>query len=209
LIVIAKAPVAGRSKTRLCPPCTPTEAATLAEAALADTLETVAAVPAERHCVALEGAPGAWLPTRFEIVPQRGEGLDERLAHAFADVGGPALLIGMDTPQLGASLLAAAAGLLLADGVDAVFGPAVDGGFWALGLRRPDPELLLGIPMSTGDTGRAQLARLRRRGLRVALLPRLRDVDAIADARAAAAAAPGGRFAAALNDIDGCVQVAA
>jgi rSAM/selenodomain-associated transferase 1 len=198
VIVIAKEPRPGRAKTRLCPPCTPAQAAALAEAALADTLAAVAAVPAARRVLALDGEPGPWLPDGYEVVAQRGDGLDERLAHAFAGVDGPALLIGMDTPQVTAPLLVRALRRLLARGVDAVLGPALDGGFWALGLRRPDPALLTGVPMSTAETGRAQRERLLAHGLDVAMLPALRDVDRFGDAQAVAAEAPGGRFALAL-----------
>src|SRR4051794_33440895 len=96
LIVIAKEPVPGRVKTRLTPPYTAAEAAYLAEAALADTLAAVVAAPAGRRILALAGRPGRWLPSGVRVVPQRGSGLDERLANAFADAGGPAVLIGMD-----------------------------------------------------------------------------------------------------------------
>ena len=198
LVVLAKAPRAGRSKTRLCPPCTPDEAAALARAALADTLEAVLAAPAARRVLVLDGPAGDWLPAGFEVIPQRGDGLDERLAHAFADVGGPALLVGMDTPQLTPRDLSRGLARLAAPGTDAVLGPAPDGGYWAIGLRAADPRAFLGVPMSTARTGRAQLSRLRALGLRVALLPALRDVDRIADARAVAALAPAGRFARAL-----------
>jgi rSAM/selenodomain-associated transferase 1 len=201
LIVIAKAPEPGRAKTRLCPPCTARQAAALAEAALADTLDAVAATPVARRVIALDGEPGAWLRAGCEVVPQRGDGLDERLANAFDDVGGPALLIGMDTPQVTAALLGAAVRALLDDGVDAVLGPALDGGFWALGLRRAEPALLVGVPMSTGATERAQRERLLARGLAVRPLPALRDVDRIADARAVAADAPHGRFARTLERV--------
>jgi uncharacterized protein len=197
LIVIAKAPVPGRSKTRLSPPCTPDEAARLAEAALADTLRAVAATPAERRVVVLDGEPDAWLPDGCEVVAQRGGGLDERLANAFDDVGGPALLIGMDTPQVTPALLSGALRLLRE--ADAVLGLALDGGFWALGLVRPDPSLLLGVPMSVAHTGRHQRARLA--GLRVRMLPALRDVDRIEDARVVAAQAAGGRFARTLAEV--------
>ena len=191
LLVIAKQPVPGRVKTRLVPPCTYEQAAALAEAALADTLHTVLMVPARRRVLVLEGEPGPWLPAGFEIVPQCGGPLDERLACAFAAVSGPALLIGMDTPQV-------TPGLLTVDwrAADAWFGPAADGGFWALGLRVPDPALLRGVPMSTPATGAAQRARLLAAGLRVADLPRLRDVDTAADAVAVACEAPRSRFAA-------------
>lgn len=203
LVVLAKAPRAGRSKTRLCPPCTPEQAARLAEAALCDTLAAVAATPVARRVLVLDGPAGDWVPGGVAVVPQGGGGLDVRLAAAFTAVGGPALLIGMDTPQVDAGLLAAAVADLHRPGVDAVLGPADDGGWWALGLRDPDPDDLLGVPMSVPHTGRAQLRRLVSRGRRVRLLPRLRDVDRIDDARAVAACAPRTRFAAALAELAG------
>jgi rSAM/selenodomain-associated transferase 1 len=201
LLVIAKAPEPGRSKTRLCPPCSPEEAAALAEAALADTLCTVAATPVDERVLVLEGAPGDWLPAGFRVVPQRGDGLDERLAAAFDDAGGPALLIGMDTPQVTPAHLADALARLARPGTQAVLGEAIDGGWWAIGLRTPEPRAFLGVPMSTASTCDAQRTRLSDLGLRVDELPHLRDVDVIADAHAVAAAAPGSRFAAALATI--------
>jgi uncharacterized protein len=195
LVVIAKAPRAGHSKTRLCPPCTPRQAAALARAALADTLEAVRATPASRHVLVLDGEPGDWLAPGFEVLPQRGGGLDERLANAFADVTGPALLIGMDTPQVTPADLRDGLARLAEPAIDAVLGPAPDGGYWAIGLRDPDPRAFLGVPMSSAHTCRAQRARLADLGLRVAELPALRDVDRIADAREVAALAPTGRFA--------------
>ncbi|KUL75367.1 MULTISPECIES: DUF2064 domain-containing protein [unclassified Streptomyces] len=191
LLVIAKEPRPGRVKTRLTPPYTPEEAAALAEAALADTLDTVARTPARRRVLVLDGTPGPWLPPGFDVVPQGTGGLDERLAAAFAACDGPALLIGMDTPQVTPELLT----VDWAD-CDAYFGRARDGGFWALGLAEPDPGRLRGVPMSQSYTGAAQRARLA--GLRVRDLPSLRDVDTAHDAGLVAAAAPGGRFARAL-----------
>ncbi|WP_217236662.1 DUF2064 domain-containing protein [Streptomyces sp. AC555_RSS877] len=188
LLVIAKEPRPGRVKTRLTPPFTPREAAALAEASLADTLDAVARTPARRRVLVLEGEPGPWLPPGFEVVRQCAGGLDERLAAAFAGCDGPALLIGMDTPQVTPALLT----VDFAD-CDAYFGPAEDGGFWALGLTAPDPALLLGVPMSTPSTGAAQRARLA--GLKVRDLPPLRDVDTADDAAVVARAAPGGHFA--------------
>lgn len=204
-IVIAKAPVAGRSKTRLTPPCTPEQAAGLAEAALRDTLEAVAAAPAARRVIVLEGTPGDWLPDGFEVLPQRGAELDERLAAAFQDVAadatGGAVLVGMDTPQVTPDDLADAWDALRAPATDAVLGHAPDGGYWSIGLRVQDPALFVGLPMSTERTGRDQEARLREHGRSVALLPELRDVDLIGDALAVAALAPDTRFARALQAI--------
>lgn len=198
VLVVAKSPVPGRCKTRLCPPCTPVEAAAIAEAALADTLDAVAATGA-RPVLALSGAPGPWLPPGFRVVPQRGDGLDERLANAWDDTGGPGLQIGMDTPQVTPALLEEGLEALEAPGTGAVLGLAEDGGWWAVGLRRPDRRCFLGVPMSTASTGRAQLHRLVDLGLDVAGLPSLRDVDRFDDAVAVSAALPGSRFAVAVD----------
>ena len=195
LLVIAKEPVPGKVKTRLTPPYTPGQAAMIAEAALEDTLDAVARTPAGRRLLVLDGRPGGWLPRGFDVVAQRGGGLDERLANAFEDAGGPAVLIGMDTPQVTPAMLVEATGLLEEN--NAVFGPAEDGGFWLLGLREPQPGLPRGVPMSRSDTGACQLQRLS--GLRVATLVTLTDVDTVADAVRVAAQAPGTRFAAALS----------
>jgi rSAM/selenodomain-associated transferase 1 len=203
--MMAKAPVPGRVKTRLCPPCTPEEAATLAEAALRDTLEAVLATPAPWRTVALEGAPGAWLPQGVDVVRQRGRGLDQRLAAAVADTGAPALVIASDIPQVTPALLGLALATLALPGTDAVLGPTDDAGYWAIGLRRADPRVFLGVPMSHPTTLSAQRARLRRLGLGTAELPGLRDVDGIDDARAVASTIPGSRFAAALAAVD-CVS---
>ncbi|MFC4119435.1 TIGR04282 family arsenosugar biosynthesis glycosyltransferase [Nonomuraea zeae] len=201
IVVLAKRPRPGRVKTRLTPPYTPEEAAALAACALDDTLDAVAATPAAARLLALDEVAGPDLTAGrpFELIGQRGDGLDERLAWAFQDAyarrRAPVVLVGMDSPQLTPALLAEATVAL--DDHDAVFGPATDGGFWLLGLRRPDPARLLGVPMSTPGTGAAQLRRLR--GLSVAMLPRLTDVDDEASAREVAGQAPHTRFAAALS----------
>jgi rSAM/selenodomain-associated transferase 1 len=195
LLVIAKAPEPGRVKTRLTPPCTPAEAAEIAAAAIADTLAAaLAARRAVRTVLVLDGAPGDWVPDGVEVVPQHGHGLAARLSAAFGDVGGPAFLVGMDTPQVTPALLDA--GLVALESAGAVLGPAPDGGYWGIGLRRADDAVFRDIPMSAAGTGAAQRARLAALGLRTATLPSLCDVDTIGDARAVAAAAPGSRLAA-------------
>lgn len=193
LIVIAKTPRPGRCKTRLAPPLALADAARVARAALRDTLDAALDVPAAEHVLALDGPAEAWVPTGFRTIVQRGDGLDERLAAAFDDVGGPALLIGMDTPQVTPALLGHGLGEL--DRSDAVLGPALDGGYWAIGLRAANAGLFHGVPMSRADTFERQLARLRLAGLSVRLLEPLRDVDRIDDAYAVARLAPRSRFA--------------
>lgn len=192
--VLAKTPVPGRVKTRLCPPCSPVQAASLARAALEDTLAAVTSIAGVRPVLVLDGDPTEWAD-RVAIVPQRGDRLDERLAAAFADLGGPTVLVGMDTPQLTSALLSAAVAQLEVPGIDAVLGPSCDGGFWLIGLPGADDAAFLGVPMSTAATGAAQLARLREQGRRVEIAPILRDVDRWEDAVAVAASAPATRFA--------------
>lgn len=215
LLVLAKAPHPGRVKTRLCPPADPKQAADIAAAALLDTVEAVRGVPGGLPVLALAGelagaCRSAELAAALDGVatlPQRGDALGERIAAAHADAaalspGSPVLQIGMDTPQVDAALLGRCARTLLADGTDAVLGPAADGGWWALGLR--DPRAAAGIVAvltSRADTGARTAAALRQGGLCVRELPALRDVDTFADATLVAAAAPGGRFADAVREI--------
>jgi len=209
VLVMAKAPVAGRVKTRLCPPCTPEEAAEVAAAALADTLEAVAACGAARKIVALEGRPGPWLPPGFELIPQRGGDFAERLGLAWADAGGPGIQIGMDTPQVRTGELDGLLESLLespraglggvrrgrSDGRSpAVLGYAADGGWWVIGFDGVRPSSVFsGIPMSTASTGRHQERRLRRLGMDVVLAGVHRDIDTADDLAEVAALIPGSR----------------
>ncbi|MDQ1518226.1 MAG: uncharacterized protein QOE80_4056, partial [Actinomycetota bacterium] len=198
VIVMAKSPRAGRVKTRLCPPCTPAEAAAVATASLADTLTAVAACAAPRKLLALDGPPGPWLPPGFEVVPQRGDDFNQRLTNAWADAGGPGLQIGMDTPQVTPEELDHLLGAL--DGAPAgrtrrarpaVLGHALDGGWWVIGWRRADPRAVFaGIPMSARTTGPAQETRLLGLDLDVFKAAPKRDIDTVADLAAVAAEAP-------------------
>lgn len=200
LAVIAKVPVAGRVKTRLCPPCTPAQAARLARASLQDVLGAMAACPAARRAVVLDGPRPPWIPDGFAVLAQRGDGLAERLANAFEDLGGPALIVGMDTPQLTVRDLQRAWAAL--DGHDAVLGPALDGGYWCIGLRRPERRVFEDVPMSSPATAARQLARLHALGWSVGDARPLRDVDTFADALHVARLAPGSRFARELALLD-------
>ncbi len=221
IIVIAKAPVPGRVKTRLSPPCSPDEAARLAAAALADTLAAVRATPVRRRVVAFDGDPRSADLTGFDVLPQRGVGLGERLAHAFADAaagagaGLPTFLVGMDTPQLTPALLGGAftamAGAYTAvagsdtamagadtavAGADAVLGHAPDGGWWGLGVTDPAYAAALAhVPMSETDTGALTELALTGQGIRLALLSELPDVDTFDEALAVAQHIPDSRFA--------------
>jgi len=207
VLVVAKAPVAGLAKTRLAASVGDRFAAELAAAALLDTVDSACAVPNATVACALTGSmadaerAGELTEALRDCVvfPQRGDDFATRLANAHADValrfpGVPVVQVGMDTPQLRAPLLTSALARLRE--ADAVLGPAADGGWWALGLRRPqDASVLRNVPMSRPDTGARTLEALQGIGLQVLPLPLLSDVDTMADAVAVAAQAPDSRFA--------------
>ncbi len=202
-LVIAKAPRSGFVKTRLCPPCTPEQAAQIAEAALRDTIDAVDLAQAERRVLVLDGETPTWLAEDWEVRPQSGDGLDQRLAAAFASESGPTLLVGMDTPQLTPAHLDEAASQLV--DYDAVIGPAFDGGFWLVGMREPDPGVFPGVPMSVTDTGRLQRQRLHERFDAVADTVMLADFDTWPDALAIAEGIPDTRFGVAIRRARGAL----
>ncbi|TGD84421.1 DUF2064 domain-containing protein [Mycolicibacterium sp. CH28] len=192
VLVVAKAPVPGKVKTRLAATVGAELAAEVAAAALLDTLDAVRSAPVHNRIIALDGDLDAALRSveirsalnGFTVIPQRGEGLGQRLANAHLDAGTlagkPVLQIGMDTPQVTPNQLGECARVLLQS--DAALGMARDGGWWILGVSTPDLAAgLVDVVMSSADTGRATLEVLRARGCGVALLPLLDDVDTIAD----------------------------
>lgn len=208
VLVVAKAPVAGRAKTRLAAAVGDRLAADIAAAALADTLDAVAAAPVAGRVVSLAGdldaaAGGAELRARlrdFTVIDQHGGGFADRLANAHADAaaaagGLPVCQIGMDTPQVGPALLAGCARVLLA--APAVLGPAGDGGWWLLGLHTPaGAECLRGVAMSHPHTAAQTLRALRGTGVEPALTAELCDVDTVGDIAAVRKVCPPqGRFA--------------
>ncbi|WP_375500166.1 DUF2064 domain-containing protein [uncultured Jatrophihabitans sp.] len=193
LIVLAKEPLPGFAKTRLTPPLTPTEAASIAAACLQDTLDAVSRTAARRHLLAFAGDAAGWAPTGWDVVQQPAGSLDERISAAFDAAGvGSALLVGMDTPQLQPHHLLHFAPARC----EAALGLAPDGGYWALGLRdaRRAREVVLGVPMSTPSTGAHQYARLQAAGIDVTLLEPLADVDTVDDLSTVLAGSPLGRF---------------
>ncbi|MER7013564.1 DUF2064 domain-containing protein [Saccharopolyspora sp. NPDC000359] len=210
LLVVAKSPVPGLVKTRMCPPATPAEAARIAAASLLDTIDAVRDTARARPVLALSGdldAAVGGVELRdalrgWTVLGQRGDGFPARLAAAHLDTaaahpGLPVVQIGMDTPQVTPDLLTEACAAL--DDADAALGPAEDGGWWAIGFRDPAVASVLGsVPTSRPDTGARTLAALRTAGLRVALLPELTDVDRMGDAVRVAGSVPGSRFSASL-----------
>ena len=208
VLVVAKAPVPGVAKTRVGAEVGMDVAARLAAAALLDTVRTcTTAVGVDRCRLALAGeltdaTDSERLTTAladWSSFPQRGDGLDERLANAFLDLAaeddGPVVQIGMDTPQVTGSDLAALVDAL--QDHDAVLADAEDGGWWALALTDPRHGAhLAGVPMSTPGTAAATRSALEALGLRVGSGRVLRDVDVADDADAVAeACAEGSEFA--------------
>ena len=204
LLVVAKAPVPGRAKTRLAATVGDQVAAEIAAAALLDTLDAVVATPVATRVVALTGelddaAEAAELRRRlasFVVISQRGNDFGDRLANAHTDAaavdGHPVLQIGMDTPQVTAGLLGDAARRLAES--SAVLGLAHDGGWWTLGVRSPAlAECLRDVPMSQPDTGALTLKALRSNGVDVALVDELADFDVADDVAAVRAVCPSGR----------------
>ncbi len=190
VVLLAKEPVPGRVKTRLHARFTPEQAARLATAALVDTASAIRSHPV-RPVIAYDGRSGPWLPRGFDAVRQADGDLSVRIEAALHGHSGEVVLVGMDTPQLGTALAHA---IDWNDDADAVLGLTEDGGYWVIGLRRFVDGCVAGVPMSTGRTGQDQLGRLRALGLRVRLLPRLRDVDTPADAAAVSTQHPELRF---------------
>lgn len=195
LAVMIKAPRAGASKTRLVPPLTHEEAAAMSVAFLRDTAANIAAACAEDaegarrgvDAVAAytpRGAEAAFeelLPREFALLAQRGESFGERLFHASADLLGlgyeSCCLLDADSPTLPRALLTAAVKELERPGERIVLGPADDGGYYLIGMRRAHRRLFEEIDWSTAEVCAQTVARAREINLDVALLPAWYDVD--------------------------------
>ena len=179
------------------------EAAEIAEAAFADTVEAALRTTLRGQpvpvVVAIDGDAPAWMPERVETFAQIGATFADRLEHAWATFGRGGVQIGMDTPQVTAVHLAAAIERL--ERHPAVIGLAEDGGWWGLGLRRPRPGIFSGIEMSVGSTGGQQVRRLVDLDLEPSILPTLVDIDHWTDALTVADAAPHTRAAAVVRRI--------
>jgi hypothetical protein len=157
--------------------------ASVDSAPLRDTLGAMLAAPVARRVLAIDGTAADRLPAGFELMAQRGGDFGDRLGGALADAYAlaalPLLLVRANALDMTPDVLLDAARSLLSGEADAAFGPASDGGFWLLGLRRPDRSLVAGIPGTAAGAapaagaGRVLLDRLASAGLRVALAPRL------------------------------------
>ncbi len=206
-LVVAKAPVPGLAKTRLGAVIGMDAAADLAAAALLDTLDVCRQAFGDRCHLALAGnlgaaARGAEILDALEdwqVFAQYGDSFGQRLAHAHGAVAGlrdgGVVQVGMDTPQITPDLLRTTA-TLLDEGADIVIGPAVDGGWWVLGLADgARATALVEVAMSTPDTYADTVGALTEHGGSLVSVGLLRDVDTVDDAALVASLAPGTRFA--------------
>jgi rSAM/selenodomain-associated transferase 1 len=182
--VVAKAPLAGQSKTRLCPPLTPPVAARLAGAFLLDTLATVAAAGLAPRVICRDAAEQealrALVGGQATVHVQEGAGLGDALESAFRQgLGGGAAVVGVlgaDAPTLPAAVLADGC-RAVATGYDVALGESDDGGYYLLAARAVHPVLFRDMAWSTSAVGAETRRRCRAAGLRTHLLPRWYDVD--------------------------------
>src|SRR5215510_11518674 len=190
LVIVAKAPVVGQVKTRLCPPLSAAEAAELFRCFLVDTVERACTVPNTQVCVAFTPADSealfrALLPFPLQYLPQRGNGLGERLVNIFADLlhdgFSNVVIMDSDSPTLPTVYLQEAFTLLSDSGNNAVFGPCSDGGYYLVGARAVHRGLFENITWSTSSVLTETLAQARFHKLNVTLLPAWYDVDNGAD----------------------------
>ena len=187
LSIVAKKPAPGAAKTRLSPPLSARQASQLYECFLRDTLDLVRQVAGVSRLVAYTPAEEAEyfraLAPDFDLVPQVGADLGERLdsvlTHCLSVGFHQAVVLGSDCPTLPVAYLSAAFDLL--GGADVVLGPAEDGGYYLIGVERPQSALLRQVPMSTPRVLEDTLALAQRQGISVALLPRWYDVDTARD----------------------------
>jgi uncharacterized protein len=192
--IFAKVPVPGLVKTRLVPPLTPEEAATVARVSLEETLRRFPiAVPAG-WILFLDGDPVPWLSELaihhgVTIAAQGTGDLGARLARAFGAMHAAgarrAVVIGSDSPTASPGWIASAVELL--DDADAVIGPARDGGYWLVGIRPGREAIFEGIPWSTPDVVVETRRRAAARRWSVAEAPAWYDLDEPADLTRAAA----------------------
>ncbi len=188
LLVVAKRPAAGQTKTRLCPPFTGEAAAALYACFLRDTLDIMRQVPDVTCGIVYlpEDAAGYFqaLAPDMTLTPQHGAGLGERLdhllTHALENGAQQVVVMDSDSPTLPAEYLVQAFAAL--DGPsEVVLGPCEDGGYYLIGLKRPQPRLLCDVEMSTPNVVHDTLVLAEQLGLKVTLLPTWYDVDTVAE----------------------------
>jgi rSAM/selenodomain-associated transferase 1 len=186
---MVKAPLAGFAKTRLCPPLSQSDAASLALCFLQDVINSALRIIPDM-IVAFTPDSGrmmleASLPNQMVWVKQEGDNLGERLNSAIAYAGklgfSPLIVLGADSPTLRPSFIEMARAALASDDADVVLGPTTDGGYYLLGVGKPVPNLFHYVAWSTDRTFDQTAHNIKQLRLRLLELPRWYDVDTFAD----------------------------
>lgn len=189
LAIMAKAPRPGKVKTRLSPPLTPEQAATINTCFLRDTTENIGSLAQEGGCAGVisytpvgdEHLFEELLPKSYRLVPQRGDGFGERLlttaqdllACGFASV----CLIDSDSPTVPREAFAWAVDALQEPGDRIVLGPCHDGGYYLIGMKKIHTEIFEGITWSTASVFAETVAAIRAIDVELVTLPLWYDVD--------------------------------
>ncbi|MBI9046254.1 MAG: TIGR04282 family arsenosugar biosynthesis glycosyltransferase [Anaerolineaceae bacterium] len=188
IMIMAKQPLVGKTKTRMCPPLQLAEAAALFEALLKDTISLVNQLDDVQTGIAIS-PPGS--ESYFEsissvntlLLPVEGADIGECLSKTILmglEMGFQKVMaINSDGPSLPIDYLSMAVELL--DKKDVVFGPGHDGGYYLVGLQTHHKEIFQNIPWSTADVMPATLKKSAGLGLSVGLTPEWYDVDTQAD----------------------------
>jgi uncharacterized protein len=191
LVVMSKRPAAGATKTRLVPPLTGEQAANLYQCFLLDALQIARSIPDVVRYIAYPPADGRdyflRLAPDFALAPQIGDRLGDRLAYVIEEITGrdkgPVVAMSSDSPTLPTAYVAGAFDVLARDEAHVVLGPCDDGGYYLIGLARPQPRLLAEVTMSTPYVLRDTLELAATMGLRAALLLPWYDIDVADDLR--------------------------
>jgi rSAM/selenodomain-associated transferase 1 len=186
MAIMAKAPRAGKVKTRLAPPLTLEQSAALNICFLKDTAEGLASVTNAEGMVCYtpvgdQAAFDGLLPERFTLIAQRGDKFGERLLAAAEDILAcgyrSVCLIDSDSPTVPKVAFDRAVAELAREGDRVVLGPSHDGGYYLIGLKRAHAAVFENITWSTSSVCEETIERAREAGLEVVLLPLWYDVD--------------------------------
>ncbi|MCP4356405.1 MAG: glycosyltransferase [Chloroflexi bacterium] len=191
LLIMAKRPFPGKTKTRLTPPFSAAEAAELYACFLRDTLDLARAVPDVIPFVAYSPPDEETtddfrkLAPDFNLIPQTGNTLGERLdtvlSHCLYNGYTQVAAMNSDSPTLPAAYLTKAFTHLDDPATDVVLGPCEDGGYYLIGCKRPISRLVCEVQMSTAHVLQDTLTIAQAEKLRVSLLPAWYDVDEVSE----------------------------
>ena len=186
VVLFVKAPTPGRVKTRLCPPLSHEQAAELYQSFTKDTIDRLNENPF--HCLIAydpneEFPTPAWTGFDLPWFPQVGADLGERLQHAFQTAFdrefSRILALGTDSPGFGIDQISQAFDQLAS--ADVVMGPALDGGYYLIGLAKPCPALFEHIAWSSPEVARQTRERVKQHKLSLAEIASFHDVDTYLD----------------------------